>query len=64
MNAPLTETPYFRCKWYKNGNLHIEFRSPDLLRRLNQFGGDHEQVPGLEKRRRKTFIIALVAVVH
>jgi hypothetical protein len=24
--APFVETPYFCCKWYKNGNLHIEFR--------------------------------------
>jgi len=50
-NAPSAETPYFLCKWCKNGNLHIEFRRPDLLRRLNQFGGDHEHVPGPEERR-------------
>ena len=46
--APVAETPYFRCKWYKNGNLHVEFRRSDLLTRLNQLGGDHGHVPGPE----------------
>jgi hypothetical protein len=43
-----TETEYFRCKWYRNGNLHLEFKRLDLLKQLNQFGGDHEHVPGPE----------------
>lgn len=42
------ETPYFHCKWYRNGNLHVEFRRLDLLKQLNLYGGDHEHVPGPE----------------
>ena len=42
------ETQYFRCKWYRNGNLHLEFKRPDLLKELNRYGGDHEHVPGPE----------------
>ncbi len=45
--AALAETPYFRCKWYGNGNLHIEFLRSDLLKELNRIGGNHEQVPGV-----------------
>lgn len=33
------ETPYFRFKAFKNGNLHIEFRRLDLLARFNQIAG-------------------------
>lgn len=28
------ETDYFRCKWYKNGNLHVEFKRMDLMNQL------------------------------
>lgn len=40
------ETPYFRCRWYRNGNLHLAFLRPDLLRELNRRGGDHQHVSG------------------
>lgn len=33
------ETEYFRCNWYKNSNLHIEFRRPDLVTALNKLAG-------------------------
>ena len=45
--AAVAETPYFRCKWYRNGNLHVEFKRLDLLKELNRIGGNHEQVPGV-----------------
>jgi len=45
------ETQYFRCRWYRNGNLHMEFKRIDLLKQLNQYGGDHEHVPGPEQGR-------------
>jgi len=44
-------TPYFRCRWYLNGNMHLTFLRPDLLKILNQRGGDHAHVPGPEERR-------------
>jgi hypothetical protein len=47
--APVLDTPYFSCKWYKNGNLHVEFRRLDLLKQLNQLGGNSEHVPGPEE---------------
>jgi hypothetical protein len=47
-----TVTDYFRAKWYLNGNMHIEFRRLDLLKRLNEMGGDHEHVPGPEHNTR------------
>ena len=34
-----TQTEYFDFKWFKNGNLHIVFRRPDLVERLNQVAG-------------------------
>ena len=34
------ETPYFRCRWYRNGNLHIEIRRQDLLDAFNRVGAD------------------------
>jgi len=34
------ETEYFRCKWFKNGNLHIEFTRQDLVDELNRRAGD------------------------
>jgi hypothetical protein len=30
----LAETTYFKCKWYGNGNLHIEFKRMDLANKL------------------------------
>lgn len=32
------ETPYFACKWYKNGNLHITFKRKDVLASFNRIG--------------------------
>ena len=34
------EDHYFKLKWYKNGNLHVEFKRLDLLDRLNRIGSD------------------------
>ena len=33
------ETEYFRFRAYKNGNLHLEFKRPDLLAELNRIAG-------------------------
>lgn len=33
------ESTYFYFKWYKNGNIHIEFKRLDLLKELNRIGG-------------------------
>ena len=44
----LIETEYFRLRPYLNGNLHIEFRRLDLLKRLNQIGGGSD-LPGEER---------------
>lgn len=27
---------YFRCRWFKNGNMHIEFLRADLLAEFNK----------------------------
>jgi len=35
---------YFVCKPYKNGNLHVTFKRLDLLKKLNQIGGEGELV--------------------
>ncbi len=32
-------TPYFHLKWFKNRNLHIEFRRMDLVTELNKLAG-------------------------
>ena len=32
-------TTYFEFKCFKNGNLHLKFRRPDLVARLNQIAG-------------------------
>ncbi|WP_439622345.1 DUF4942 domain-containing protein [Gemmata sp.] len=32
------ETDYFRCRCFKNGNLHLEFKRMDLVKRLNALG--------------------------
>ncbi|NUP12916.1 MAG: DUF4942 domain-containing protein [Polyangiaceae bacterium] len=33
------ETPYFRFRCFRNGNLHLAFRRLDLLKRFNQIAG-------------------------
>lgn len=33
------ETTYFRFRVFRNGNLHLEFRRPDLVQQLNMIGG-------------------------
>jgi len=33
------ETEYFKCKWYKKGSFHIEFKRMDLVAKLNQIAG-------------------------
>lgn len=33
------ETEYFKIKFHKNGNAHIEFKRLDLLQKFNQIGG-------------------------
>ena len=33
------ETEYFLCKWYKKGSMHITFKRPDLVRKLNSTAG-------------------------
>ena len=48
------QTPYFNCKWYKNGNLHITFTRPDLLARFNQLGAvDNNKNLGCRIRTRE-----------
>lgn len=39
------ETPYFRFKLYRNGNMHLEFKRLDLLKRLNQIAGGRRLRP-------------------
>lgn len=42
-------TEYFRCKWFKNGNMHVEFLRPDLLAELNRIGaGGRMEMPSKE----------------
>ena len=38
-NSNQGETEYFRFRCYKNGNLHLEFKRLDLLKRLNEIAG-------------------------
>jgi hypothetical protein len=33
------ETDYFRCKWFRNGNLHITFKRIDLVTEINKRAG-------------------------
>jgi len=33
------ETPYFKVRGYKNGNLHLEFKRRDLLKKFNAIAG-------------------------
>jgi len=39
------ETPYFACKWFKNGNIHIQFLRMDLVERLNVMAGGDKLRP-------------------
>lgn len=39
------ETCYFKFKGHKNGTLHIEFKRPDLVRKLNAIAGGNRLVP-------------------
>lgn len=39
-NETSVQTEYFKCKWHKNTNIHIEFLRLDLLRELNRLGGE------------------------
>lgn len=42
-------TEYFQCKWFKNGNMHVEFLRLDLLAELNRIGaGGRMEMPGEE----------------
>ncbi len=46
MNAAFTNTDpfeddYCRARAFKNGNLHLEFKRPDLLDKLNEQIADH-----------------------
>jgi Domain of unknown function (DUF4942) len=47
--APVGETPYFAYRCCKNGNLHLQFRRPDLLQRLNQIAGGRRLRPAAER---------------
>lgn len=42
------ETPYFRFRLFKNGNMHLEFRRLDLLKRFNQGAGGKRLRPSTE----------------
>jgi len=35
------ETPYFSCKWFKNGNLHLKLKRLDLVQQINQKAGEN-----------------------
>ena len=39
------ETPYFACKWFKNGNIHIQFLRMDLVEKLNVMAGSDKLRP-------------------
>lgn len=40
------ETPYFKFKAYQNGNLHLEFKRPDLVTQINKIGGNGVELAG------------------
>jgi hypothetical protein len=41
------ETEYFKCKWFQNGNLHLQFKRLDLLKEFNRIGAkQYENVVG------------------
>ncbi len=33
------QTPYFKCQWFRNGNLHVTFKRMDLVTEINQRAG-------------------------
>lgn len=35
------EAEYFRSKWFKNGNIHIELLRPDLVTAANKLIAEH-----------------------
>jgi hypothetical protein len=39
------ETPYFKFRGFRNGNLHITFKRPDLVKRFNQIAGGARLTP-------------------
>ena len=39
------ETPYFGFRCFINRNLHLEFKRPDLVQRLNELGGNGLPMP-------------------
>lgn len=45
------ETEYFSCRWFRNGNLHINIKREDLLTRLNKMLAE-EYGPSLGARRK------------
>jgi hypothetical protein len=51
------KTPYFYCKWFKNGNAHLHFLRDDLLRKANRLIAEHYGAavgasPGVAEKRR------------
>jgi hypothetical protein len=48
VNRYYVETEYFRCKMYKNGNLHIEFLRTDLVQKFNAIAAGVVLKPGKE----------------
>lgn len=42
------ETPYFRFRLFKNGNMHLEMKRLDLLKRFNQGAGGKRLRPATE----------------
>lgn len=45
-NGGQGETEYFRFKVYGNGNLHLEFKRPDLVAKLNAVSGNPTHLKG------------------
>jgi hypothetical protein len=43
------ETPYFKFRGFKNGNLHVTFKRLDLLKRFNQIAGGKRLRPESEE---------------
>ena len=46
------ENEYFICKFYMNGNMHIQFKRMDLLAELNRIGGG-EGLPGKDMQTKR-----------